>query len=336
MNKILLILLSLLVFAEGEKFEKVEGTSGEFSDIVMDSEKKWYIIKNNALYYSLDKGKTLNEIQIPSKKLVHSRLGIDKFNNIYVQDEEMTIFLIANSYNETFVFEEIILSNGKEKLISRPISFDHNSVYFATKSGIMKLLNSEIKTKFIDLPLRAKKNFTQMVAYRSTEKYFGYIYDGMFYSAGENPRHSIFEQHDFYNGKPIVQSDKIIKNMNAINDHIYCIEIMSKNKISVLLYKKESVELTTIENVDVTNIDSNRDFVIYSPKYGNKTYIYSNIDNEGILYKLEETNSFRSFKIKVASTYKLENARLLSSLLDDNEIYFGTSDGVYQLTDIQI
>lgn len=333
-TNILLFLLSLIIFSVAEKFEKVNGTSGEYADIVVDSNNRWYIIKDKTLYYSLDKGKTLTKIEVPSKELVHKRLGVDKFDNIYVQDDKMSVFLVAPSVNETFVFEEITLVYGKEKLVSRPISFGYNDVYFATKSGIMNLRNSETETRKVPLHSKAKKDITQMVSYSSTDKYFAYRYDGMFYSAG-NPKYGLFEQHDFYPGKSIVKSDNPLKSLNAINDHIYCVEMSQNNKMVVVIFKRESAKLVEIKNIDVSNIDDN-DFVIHSPRHDNRTYVYTNIDNTGTLYRLDETDViYGSREIKIASTHKLDNVLLLSAVLDNDMIYFGTSNGVYQLTDIQ-
>lgn len=327
--KVLLCLLIAcsIIFSVAEKLVKIEGTSGEFSDIVIDSENRWYIIKNKILYSSLDKGKTLNKIELPSKEFVFSGLGIDIFNNIYVQDNKLSVFIVAPTVEEgKFVSEEISLAYGKEKLVSRPFSrYISNKVYFATKSGLMDLKNGALICRPFATAPGTNGSITNVVPY----EYYG---ENMFYSGG-NPRHWVYFKETL-SETPILQTKSFVKYMNDGYEHTFFI-VNGEDKIRIIKNRRNP---QILQEVDASYIDDNQiDFVTYSRSLS-KIYLFNNINDTGKIYELGEKKINGVYEIQVASTILLKsNIRILCSARTrekNNEIYFGTSDGIYQLADL--
>lgn len=325
--KVLLFLFpSLLTISLAEKLVKIEGTSGEISDIVVDTEDRWYIVKDKTLYSSFDKGLTLDKIELPSKEFVHTGLGIDLFDNIYVQDYNLTVFIVAPTVDNTFVFQEITLAYGKERLVGRPLSkYISNTVYIATKSGLMRLENGEIICNPIISPPVVRSEITGMVNY-----YLSLYTQGIIYSGG-NRRYWIYKKETL-SETPLCQTKSSVKYMNEGHSHIFF--IVNGEKIVRIL--QNARKPTILEGIDASNINNQTDFVTYYRygSYDTKVYVFGNINNSGTIYELGERKVNRESIIEVMSTLKLNGVRLICSVRVGNEIFFGTSNGVYQLTDL--
>lgn len=336
-----LLLLGLTALAVAEKFEKVKGTSGEFSDIVIDSKGRWYVVKNKQLLsciLSLDKDITCERIKIPSNENVHKGLGIDQFDNIYIQDYTLNIFIVTPSLNGGFVFDNVTNYDDK-KLVNRPFALSDNVVHFATNKRLMYLENSEEYPSTIDFPLRSEKNITHWVNSNNTR--FGSEYQYTFFSIG-GPRYWVYVKHGHII-KPVAQILSFMKNMQAVGDHIYCI-VNGEKQVKLIHFRdtmfvstamnKESSYTTTIEGIDLSNMDIEDDFIIYSPEHDYKTYLYGNIDNKGVIYELGDNKVNGKFKTKVTAEHRLDNVRILCGAIGKTQLYFGTTDGVYEMTDM--
>lgn len=326
--KFLLFFLGLLVISLAEKFVKVEETFGEFLDIIVNSKGRWYIVYNNQLFTSTDKGVTREHIDLPSKKTVLPILGIDEFDNVYVQDSELKVFRVIRSESGDFVFKEISLPHINEKLVSRPFSFE-NKVYFASKSGMMRVVKNDATAFEFNVAPYGNSKITQMIYVEYTTTY-NYNKKAIFYSGGGN-RQWIY-RYFYSNEKPVWQTESLVKRMNAVNNNIYYV-VNDLNEVNVIQDGDERIIPVKVKGIDAANINFENDFVIHSPKHDNKTYIYMNVNDKGIIYGLGEKNA--DGNLKVVSEHQLnDKVSLRCAVYDNDTIYFGTSDGVYKLTDI--
>ncbi|XP_051163259.1 uncharacterized protein LOC127282800 [Leptopilina boulardi] len=334
----LLFLFLLITFTRAEKLEKVKGTSGAFSDLVIDSKGRWYIVKDKKLSTCLltsNENISCQRINLPSKKSVHKGLGIDQFDNIYVQDNALKIFIVTPLLNGTFVFDNVTNYHNK-KLVSRPFALGENIVHFAIDKQLMHLKNGEEYTSNIEIPFYSKKKITNWI--RSNNTRFGSEYEYTYFSIG-TPRHWVYIKYGHFI-KPVAQMLSFVKKMNAMDDHIYCI-VNGEKQVKLIYFRdtmyistamnKESSYVTTIDGIDLSNVDIDDDFLLYSPEH-KKTYIYGNINNKGIVYKLNEEVIEGKFKTKVIAEYNFDNnVRILCGANGNNKFYFGTTDGVYEM-----
>ena len=323
MNLLLYIFFCLLALSLAEKLVKIDGTSGDISDIVVDKEGRWYIVKDKILYSSFDKGKTLNKIELPSKEFAHTGLGTDYFDNLYVQDYKLTLFLVAPTVdNVTYVFEEITLAYGKERLVGRPFSETiGNSVDLATKSGLMYLSNGDVVCKPVKSPAREINNIAN---------FYEDVYSHAYYFSGGNPRYWVYTKwsRDF-NPSPSFQAKSFVKYMDTGLSNLFF--IVNGEKIVRALVGRYA-DKAIINGIDASIIDNQTNFIAH--RYGSESdniYVFGNINNSGVVYDLEIIKNDDSV-FQATPVIKLDNVRLICSMSLGNEIYFGTSNGVYQLT----
>ncbi|XP_051163250.1 uncharacterized protein LOC127282798 [Leptopilina boulardi] len=343
MNISIIIFLSLFGLIVTEKLEKIQGTAGEFSDIIADNNKRWYIIRDRKLYYSLDKGKTLNKIQLPSEELVHKGMGIDQFDNIYIQDDKLSVFIVAPSIHETFVIEKLELEHKNERLISRPFALGDNLVYLATKNGPMELENSALRAKKMEIPPRVKKEISQFIRFNITERY-GDSFEEIFYTVNGDKRHWIYVISSG-TAVPLCQTKGHVKRLNVIGNRVY-FTVNYDNSVNIIEYRekpkfipeyhKEITYPSKLEGIENIYIDDNSDFVIFSRVNNYKTFIYGNVDNNnsGIVYGLDTFLKDGKNLTEIVSSNKLDNIRILCGVIENDKLYFGTSDGIYELKDI--
>lgn len=338
---ILWFLFGAIAPSLSERLEKVEGTSGEFSDIVVDNENRWYIIRDSLLHYSLDMGKTLIKIPLPSQESVYKGLGIDQFDNIYVQDKKLSVFIVAPSIHETFVFEKLKLENGEERLQSRPFALGDNVVYLVTKSGMMEVENGFLLAKTKEISPSTKKEITQLVRYNISERY-GDSFEEMFYGVKGNFRNWIYVISS-ETAAPLCQTKGPIKRLNVVRDRVY-FTVNYENGLYVIEFKesprfipqyyKQITHPRKLDGMEDIEIDDDSDFIIFSRVNDYKTYIYGNVGDSGIVHGLDTFVNNGKNVTQIVTSNKLDNVRILCGAIQDDKLYFGTSNGVYELKDI--
>lgn len=322
--KLLLLFFTLTV---AEELVKIEETFGEFSDIILNSRGRWYIIYNTQLCTSIDKGVTREDIDLPSKQSVRTGLGIDESDNIYVQDWNLILFRVIRSESGDFLFEEISLPHVNERLVSRPFSLENN-IYFASKSGLMKLKNKyEKSAEELYVAPYGNLKITHALRLNYTTS-FNYKIEAIIYSGGANRQwiYRLYYSHE----KPIWQTESSVKRMNVVNNNIYYV-VNDINQINVIEDSDELMIPIKIEGIEASNINFENDFIIYSPYY-NKTYVYMNVNDKGTIYRLGDNNLDGNIVVDLVSNLD-DKVTFNCAVFYNDTIYFGTSNGVYKLMD---